>query len=300
MDASDQAVHGSSPWSIAEADARGAATHGSRRGCDKGATGGPDIHHARHVRDRSNPRPGRHVGPRTRRSGWSRRCATAGPDGDARQAHRAARAGPHPAGDHRRRRRRPAARLRGRPGHGGRERRDLQPPRAARGARGARPPLRHELGQRGGRARLRGARPRLRAPAERHLRLRPLGRPRTAPRRRARRRSASSRSTGGATGGAWRWRPRSARCWRPAWCSRRWTGWRSTTTSPAASCPRRGRCSRACSKLPAGVALLVVEQDGAAAGDELARAARRPPAGPTTTSWPASSPSASPTPSSAR
>ena len=65
----------------------------------------------------------------------ARRCATAAPTARACAADRPGHAGPHAAGDHRRGGRRPAARLRGRPGHGGRQRRDLQPPRPARGAR---------------------------------------------------------------------------------------------------------------------------------------------------------------------
>ena len=199
---------------------------------------------ARHVRDRSNPRSGRHVGPG--RGGADGRGAAPPRSGWRRaEAHRAARAGPHAAGHHRRRGRRPAARFRGRPRDRDRQRRDLQPPRAAEEPRGARPPLGHELGQRGDRARVRGVRPRLRAAPQRHLRLRPLGRPRAAPRRRPGRlrreaallverraargtRVGDRRAAGGRT------------C-----ASRRWTGSRSTTTSPAASCPRRGRSSRA-------------------------------------------------------
>ena len=73
----------------------------------------PDIIRAR-VRDRSNPRSGRHVGPA--RGGADGRGAAPPRSGwRGAEAHRAARARPHPAGDHRRRGRRPAARLRGRP-----------------------------------------------------------------------------------------------------------------------------------------------------------------------------------------
>ena len=69
-------------------------------------------------------------------------------------------------------------------GHRDRQRRDLQPPRPARGARAARPPVGDELGQRGRRARLRGAWRGLRPSAQRDLRVRDLGRPRAAARRR--------------------------------------------------------------------------------------------------------------------
>ena len=90
--------------------------------------------------------------------------------------------------------------------------------RALRAELEQRPPLRHRLRLRGRRARLRGARARLRPQAERHLRLRPLGReppagasspPATS--------SASSRSTGGATGAGSRSPRRSARSSRRAW-----------------------------------------------------------------------------------
>ena len=70
------------------------------------------------------------------------------------------------------------------------------------------PHVRHPLGLRGGGARLRGVRRGLRAAAQRHLRLRALGRPARPPRGRARPVRASSRSTGAPTGGAWRWPPR--------------------------------------------------------------------------------------------
>ncbi len=48
---------------------------------------------------------------------------------------------------------------------------------------------------------------------------------------------------------------------------------RSTTSWPAASCPRRARCSRACRKLPPA-SLLVARRGRRATGHELPRAAR--------------------------
>ena len=133
--------------------------------------------HQPHVRDRRHPRSGReHGGARGRRHGRGPPPPRAGRPG--RAPPRGGDAGPYPAGDHRRGRRGPAAGLRGRRGDGGGERRDLQPRRAARRPRTPRAPLRHRLRQRGDRSRLRGARARLRARAERHLRLRPVGRPR--------------------------------------------------------------------------------------------------------------------------
>ena len=104
-----------------------------------------------------------------------------GPDGDGGPAHRPGHARPHPAGDHRRRRRRPAAasprtaRSRWSP-----TARSTTTARCAPSLEAARPPLRHPLRLRGDRPRLRGARRRLRAPPERHLRVRALGRPRAS------------------------------------------------------------------------------------------------------------------------
>ena len=98
--------------------AGGARTHGSRRARDKVVRrSAAAIDQRAHVRHRRDPRPGRHAAPARGGSGWSRRCATAGPT--ARRVRRIGPvdARPHAAGDHRRRRRRPAARLRGRRGH---------------------------------------------------------------------------------------------------------------------------------------------------------------------------------------
>ena len=150
------------------------------------------------MRHRRAPRPGRH-GPGRRGPPHDRGAAPPRPRRRRRAPDRPGDARPHAAGDHRRGRRRPAARLRGRRGHRDRERRDLQPPRAARRARGGGPHLRHPLRLRGGGPRLRGARRGLRAPHERHLRLRPLGRARAAGWWPRATRSASSPSTGAAT-----------------------------------------------------------------------------------------------------
>ena len=77
----------------------------------------------------------------------------------------------------------------------------------------ARARLRHRLGLRGRRPRLRGVGPGLRAAPERHLRLRALGRPAPAAGGRARplRRQAALLGARGRAPGAWR--RRSARCW---------------------------------------------------------------------------------------
>ena len=129
-----------------------------------------------HVRHRRASRPGR-IGTGRRRAAHGRGDAPSRSRRRRRPPDRPRDARPHAAGDHRRRRRRPAAHLRGRLDHRDRERRDLQPPRPARRAGGGGPHLRHPLRLRGGGARLRGARRGLRAPDERDLRLRPLGRP---------------------------------------------------------------------------------------------------------------------------
>ena len=137
------------------------------------------------VWDRSHSRSGRHDGARGGAAN-SRGAAAPRPGRRRDQADRTGRARSHPARDHRRPGRRSAARLRGRAGHGDRQRRDLQPPRAEGRARAARPPVRHPLRQRGRGARLRGARARLRATAQRDLRVRPVGRGAPAARGRSR------------------------------------------------------------------------------------------------------------------
>ena len=136
--------------------------------------------HVRHLWDR-RVRPGRPRGaraddPRTR-APWARRRGL--PRRGVRRRDRR-RARVPPAVDHRPRDREPADRQRGRLGPGRLQRRDLQLPRAARGARGTRPPLRDERGHRGDRPPLRGPRPALRRAAERHVRVRALGRARAA------------------------------------------------------------------------------------------------------------------------
>ena len=81
--------------------------------------------------------------------------------------------------------------------------------------------------------------------------------------------------------------------------SRRSTGSRSTTTSPAASCRRRGRCSRAsgsCRRRHCSWSRRAAARASRAGASRPAT----PLDGATTTSSPPSSPSASPTPSSAR
>ena len=157
-----------------------------------------------------------------------------------------------------------------------------------------------ELGQRGRRARLRGARPRLRPPPQRHLRLRALGRPRAAARRRPRRVRRQAALLVERTAAAWRSPPRSARCSRPA-SSTPARGPRRARPLPRL--PLRARAAHAVRgrQQAAGRLHARRRRRAAAARDELARGARRARStAPTTTSSPTSSPSASPTPSSAR
>ena len=120
------------------------------------------------------------------RAPWLRRARAASPDhgGGApppwsrrhRPVHgRPSRDDEQPAGDRRPRRRRPAARERGRPLLGDAERRDLQLRRAAGRARRPRPPLRDPERHRGDRAGVRRVGPGLPRADERRLRLRGLG-----------------------------------------------------------------------------------------------------------------------------
>ena len=160
--------------------------HGSRPECHEGVTTWMPAKMPAHVRDRSHSRSGRCEGLR-RRPADDRGAAAPRARWGRGAAHRPGDPRPHPPGDHRRGGRRPAARVRGRRDHPDRQRRDLQPRRATDEARGARPSLRHRLRLRGDRARIRGERSRLRARAERHVRLRALGRPPPAPGGRPRR-----------------------------------------------------------------------------------------------------------------
>ena len=169
-----------------------------------------------------------------------------GPDGQAVEHLRPRDAGQHPPGDHRRRGRRPAAVLRGRPDSAGGQRRDLQPPRPRAGARGARPPLRHRLGLRGAGARLRAGRASTSWTRERDVRPGAVGRAREPPGRGARPLRGQARvlverrqpNRGGL-------RDRRADRRGPGQARDR-PGRRSTTTSRAASCPGREPSSRAC------------------------------------------------------
>ena len=133
-----------------------------------------------HVRHRRPPRPGRHAAA----GGGAAHARGAPPPRPRRRGGeplRPADARPHAAGDRRRGGRRPAALLRGPRARRGRERRDLQPARRAGGARaraGHRFATRsdcevvvHAYEDDG---------PGLRAAAERHVRVRALGRPRAA------------------------------------------------------------------------------------------------------------------------
>ena len=168
--------------------------------------------------DPAGRRRPRRRGPRR----WRPRCGTAGPDGEGTGPGRPGAARAHPAGDHRRRRRRPAA---ARP-RTARSRliangeiynhAELRAELEARGHRFA-----TQLGLRGDRPPLRGARRRLRPPPQRHLRVRALGRAARAARGRPRpvRRQAAllgARAAGGSPS-----RPRSARCSPPASARRR-------------------------------------------------------------------------------
>ena len=170
-----------------------------------------------HVRDRRDPRSGRHAGPRRGASGWSRRCATAAPTGT-----RVRRIGPLALAH---------TRLAIIDVAGGDQPLDSEDGAvtaivngeiynhrdAARRARGARPPLRHPLRLRGGGARLRGARARLRAPtstASSPSRSGTSAAPARGRARRVRRQAAllvERRPPRGASP------PRSGRCSRPGW-----------------------------------------------------------------------------------
>ena len=103
---------------------------------------------------------------------------------------------------------------------------------------------------------------RLRAPPQRHLRLRPLGRrPRTPGRRPRPVRRQAALLVQRRHPHRRRLRDRRAAPRRPG-DRRSSTARRSTTTSPAASCPPRARSSRGVSKLPAA-SLLIAEEHGA-------------------------------------
>ena len=205
-----------------------------------------------HVRHRRDPRAGR-AGVARGRAADGRGAAPPRARRRGRAQDRAAHAGPHPAGHHRRGGRRPAARLRGRPGHGrSSTARSTTTVELRAELEAARPPLRHRLGLRGGGARLRGARARLRARAERHLRASRSGtRASSGWWRRATQFGVKPLYWCERRPPHWRWPPRSARCSQAGpGRARSSTAWRSTTTWPAASCPRRARCSRASASCP--------------------------------------------------
>ena len=171
---------------------------------------------------------------------------------------------PPPAVDHRPRDRRPADGERGR--HACRSSstaRSTTSP-SSRGRSRPRPPLPHAVRHRGDRPRLRGLGRRGRRAARRHVRASRSGTsggggsssPATAP---ARSRSSSDRDADGSSS-----RPRSRRCWRPGRRREPRPGRAAASTSPTATCRRRGRFYRGIQKLPPA-SCLAVEADGTSA-----------------------------------